>query len=93
MKNTYIHMAKVYNNRHENDHISGPTINFMHFNMSRHQMEKCWKLHQQLRSRKDKKVVQAPKKKEVVDVKVEHAITIHEELHEEDQLKKDNPLD
>ena len=26
MKNTYIHMEKVYNNRHENDHISGPTL-------------------------------------------------------------------
>jgi hypothetical protein len=26
MKNTYIHMEKVYNNRHENDHISGPIL-------------------------------------------------------------------
>jgi hypothetical protein len=25
MKNTYVHVAKVYNNRHESDHISGPT--------------------------------------------------------------------
>ena len=26
MKNTYIHMGKVYNNRHKNGHISGPTL-------------------------------------------------------------------
>jgi hypothetical protein len=26
MKNTYVHVAKVYNNRHESDHISGPTV-------------------------------------------------------------------
>jgi hypothetical protein len=25
MKNTYVHAAKVYNNRHKSDHISGPT--------------------------------------------------------------------
>jgi hypothetical protein len=26
MKNTYVHMAKVYNNRHKSYHISGPTV-------------------------------------------------------------------
>jgi hypothetical protein len=26
MKNTYVHVAKVYNNHHESDHISGPTL-------------------------------------------------------------------
>jgi hypothetical protein len=25
MKNTYVHVAKVYNNRHKSDHILGPT--------------------------------------------------------------------
>jgi hypothetical protein len=25
MKNTYVHVAKVHNNHHKSDHISGPT--------------------------------------------------------------------
>jgi hypothetical protein len=62
-----------------------------HCNMSGHRMEKCWKLHPQIHPKKDKKVVQAPVK-EVTNEKVEHAITIHEAVHEEDQLNKENPL-
>jgi hypothetical protein len=26
MKNAYVHVEKVYNNRHKSDHILGPTI-------------------------------------------------------------------
>jgi hypothetical protein len=30
MKNTYVHAAKVYNNRHKSDHFSGPTATKRH---------------------------------------------------------------
>jgi hypothetical protein len=33
MKNTYVHVTKVYNNRHKSDHISGPTTDIYMFSI------------------------------------------------------------
>jgi hypothetical protein len=58
-----------------------------HCNMSGHWIERCWKLHPQLRIKMGKKIVHSLMKKGVADERVGQAPKIQEE-----KPKKENPL-